>query len=120
MAAVSSPGATNRQTWVAAATALVVPVILAIGMFFTLQANQNNLETRLALDEERIEARHQRIEARLDRYDDQQRSDSQKQAQSSADSGERLVRIETRLDSIESYIVAISDRLEVTMRSQGQ
>lgn len=62
----------------------------------------DNLEYRLSADETRFDGSLLSHETRLRALEQS--------------TGERLARIETRLDSIESYIVAISDRLEVTMR----
>lgn len=79
---------------------MLVPVLLVIGAFFTQQADLRHLEDRLAADEARYESRISALEVRV--------------RSSELQTNDRLARIETLLEVIEAYMVAIGERLNVS------
>jgi len=81
--------------------ALLIPMAMAVGTFFTVQADLRSLEGRMTQDEARL-------------YNVEERLRAQEQ-----DSGARLARIETLLESMQAYMYAISERLDVQPRGMG-
>ena len=73
--------------------ALVVPTVIAVGGFFTLQADVKHLENRLQSDEALLFLDLNKLESRLRVVE--------------LDSSSRLTGIETRLISIEQYMLQI-------------
>ena len=77
---------------------MIIPIIVVIGAFFTLQADQRHLQYQLAQDEVRFDNRLDILEVRLRDIE--------------LDTNERLTRIETRLETIQNYMVMITERLD--------
>ena len=74
--------------------ALVVPIVIVIGTFFTLQADFRHLESRLSTDEQVISNQFLDLENRTRTLE--------------LDTSSRLATIETRLLSIEQYMFEIT------------
>lgn len=100
----------DRQNLFGYLIPLLAPAVLAVGMFFTLQANQANLESRLAQDELRIERSLTEHDAQMAALGDRVRALELENAR-------RLNVIETRLDTITQYIMAISEKLDISLRT---
>ena len=78
---------------------LIIPIILVIGMFFTIQSDLRHLETRLGQDESSIAQRFTDQESRIRALE--------------VDTAGRLASIETKLVSIEMYLVDLRAILKV-------
>ena len=100
----------DKQNWLGYLIPLLAPAVLAVGMFFTLQANQANLETRLVQDELRIERSLSDHASQMDVLQDRVRALELENAR-------RLNVIETRLDTITQYIMAISEKLDISLQA---
>ena len=77
---------------------MIIPIIVVIGAFFTLQADQRHLQYQLAQDEVRFDNRLDILEVRLRDIE--------------LDTNERLTRIETRLETIQNYMAMITEKLD--------
>ena len=76
---------------------LVVPIIVAIGTFATLQADLRHLERRLDQDEIELKQQIDHLESRIRIVE--------------LDTTGRLAGIETKLTSIETYIMEINQNI---------